>query len=106
MKGMFSHRFKARTRTEWEQVFDGKDACCTPVLSQTEPQQQGYEQRPAVGLTSSPGLDIPQHEAWSSQGLSPGAGGDEVLESWMGGRRDRNYKVEEGALVIVEAAKL
>ena len=51
MKGMFSQRFKARTRTEWEQVFDGKDACCTPALSQIELDQQGYKQRPAVGLT-------------------------------------------------------
>ena len=106
MKGTFTRRFKQRTRHEWEQVFAGKDACCTPVLSQTELEQQDYEQRPAVGLTSSPGHEIPQQEAWSSQGLSPGLGGEEVLESWTGLKRSRDYKVEGGGLVKIEPAKL
>ncbi|KAL2040615.1 hypothetical protein N7G274_006594 [Stereocaulon virgatum] len=106
MKEAFTRQFKQRTRHEWEQVFAGKDACCTPVLSQAELEQQDYRQRPAVGLKSSPGHEIPQQEAWSSQGLSPGAGGEEVLESWTGLKRNRDYKVEGGGLVKIEAAKL
>ena len=105
-RDMFRKRFLEKTRHEWEQVFAGKDACCTPVLSQAELEQRGYEQRPAVGLTGSPGLAIPQQHAWSSEGLSPGSGGEEVLNSWMGWKRGRDYKVEGGGLVKVEAAKL
>ena len=99
-------RFSEKTRQEWEHVFAGKDACCTPVLSQVELEEQGYEQRPAVGLMGSPGLTIPQTEAWSSQQLSPGTGGEAVLEDWMGWKRGKEYRTEGGGLVKIEASKL
>ena len=102
----FRKRFSEKTRQEWERIFAGKDACCTPVLSQDELEEQGYEQRPAVGLVGSPGLAIPDSEAWSSQNLAPGAGGEKVLENWTGWRRGREYKVEDGGLVKIEASKL
>lgn len=28
--------FKSRTRAEWEQIFDGSDACVSPVLDASE----------------------------------------------------------------------
>ena len=105
-RDIFRKRFLEKTRHEWEQTFAGKDACCTPVLSQAELEQQGYEQRPAVGLTGSPGLAIPQQQAWESEALSPGSGGEDVLNAWIGWKRGRDYKVEGGGLVKVEAAKL
>ncbi|CAF9906068.1 MAG: hypothetical protein ALECFALPRED_001958 [Alectoria fallacina] len=106
LKETFRKRFLEKTRQEWEHIFAGKDACCTPVLSQAELEEQGYEQRPAIGLMGSPGLPIPQTEAWSSRNLSPGDGGEMILEDWMGWKRGEEYKVEDGGLVKVEVSKL
>ena len=99
-------RFLEKTRHEWQLIFAGKDACCTPVLSQIELEEQEYEQRPAVGLVGSPGLPIPRTEAWSSRNLSPGAGGEEVLRDWMGWNRGNEYQVEGGGLVKIQTSKL
>lgn len=106
MKETCRQRFLEKTREQWEQIFVGKDACCTPVLSQHELEQQSYEQRPAVGLSASPGLEIPRHEQWSSHGLSPGHGGEDLLENWMTWKKGRDYQVEAGGLVKIETAKL
>lgn len=32
----FAERFRSRTRAEWERIFEGTDACVTPVLSMAE----------------------------------------------------------------------
>lgn len=106
LKETFRKRFLEKTRQEWEHVFAGKDACCTPVLSQAELEEQGYEQRLAVDLTGSPGLPITHAEAWNSQRLSPGDGGEKVLEDWMGWKRGKDYKVEGGGLIKIETSKL
>lgn len=106
MRATIQQRFLKKTRTHWERVFDGKDACCTPVLSQSELEQQEYEQRPAVGLTGSSALSLPKQEQWASEGLSPGKDGEKTLEQWMGWKIGREYKVAGGGLVKVETAKL
>ena len=106
LREIFRKHFLEKTQQEWEHVFEGKDACCTPVLSQAELEEQDYEQRLAVGLVGSPGLPIPQTEAWSSRNLSPGTGGEEVLEKWLDWKRGKDYNVEGGGLVKIEAAKL
>lgn len=106
MKSLIQQRFSMKTRHEWEQIFHGKDACCTPVLSQAELEHQGYEQRPAVGLTGSPGLPIPKEAQWSSESLSPGVGGEMILHTWLGWRSGVDYRVEEGGLVKIASAKL
>jgi alpha-methylacyl-CoA racemase len=36
LRGLFSARFKSRTRDEWAAVFAGSEACAEPVLSLTE----------------------------------------------------------------------
>jgi alpha-methylacyl-CoA racemase len=36
LRGMFTQAFRARTRDEWAAVFDGTDACVTPVLTFAE----------------------------------------------------------------------
>ena len=36
LRNRFTGRFAERTRDEWEEVFDGTDACVTPVLSLSE----------------------------------------------------------------------
>ncbi len=108
MKRLFTGKFLTKTRTEWEEIFDGTDACCTPVLTNEELEQKGHDLRPAVTLTSTPGLAIQQGNlhgclekgqgrgvdgnGWRSDGLVPGKGGEEVLKSWMGWRKGVEYR--------------
>ena len=106
MKMKFCQRFLQKSRSEWEKIFDGKDACCTPVLTQAELEEQNYDQRPAVTLTGSPCLPIPKENAWSSAGLAPGVGGEDILHVWMGWKRGRDYDAKGGGLVKIDKAKL
>lgn len=106
LKEVFRARFAERTRKEWEAIFKGKDACCTPVLSLAELEAEGYEQRPAVELKDSPPLPIEPKAAWYGETLSSGSGGEEVLQNWMGWRRDKHYVVEGQVLVKLAGAKL
>jgi alpha-methylacyl-CoA racemase len=118
-KEMFTAKFKSKTREEWEKVFDGTDACCTPVLTQRELEQQKFDQRPIVTLRSTPGLAIQEGEpenrpeaegqgigvegnGWDEKGLSPGVGGEDVLARWMGWSRGRHYDLKDGALEYIE----
>ena len=55
MKRLFTQTFLSKDRAEWEAIFDGTDACCTPVLDQRELRNSGYDQRPIVTLRDSPG---------------------------------------------------
>ena len=106
MKAVIEMRFKEKNRQEWEKIFEGTDACCTPVLEQAELEAMGYEQRLPVDLGTSPGREIAKEQAWASEGLVPGEGGEAVLEKWMGWRRGRHYEVVKGGLVKIEKAKL
>lgn len=120
LRELLAGAFRGRTRAEWERVFDGTDACCTPVLTHAELQaERGFEQRPPVTLTASPGLAIArldgaastvaqgqgagvEGEGWTSAGLSAGAGGEELLARWLGWTRGRQYELEHGGLVKIE----
>ena len=115
---MFTAKFKSRTRAEWEKIFDGTDACCLPVLTQSELESSGFDQRPIVTLRASPGLAL--HEAdpdrpvaegqgigvegngWSEKALRPGVGGEDVLATWMGWTKGRHYELKDGALEFVD----
>ena len=116
---LFTAKFKSKTRAEWEKIFDGTDACCTPVLTQQELEQQKFDQRPIVTLKSTPGLAIQEAEpenrpeatgqgigvegdGWNEKGLSPGDGGEDVLATWMGWSRGRHYDLKDGGLEYVE----
>lgn len=119
MRELFTKTFKAKTRDEWEEVFDGTDACCTPVFEQAELEKAGFDQRPIVTLSNSPGFAIQDGEAegrpasegqgigiegngWTTSGLKPGVGGEEVLAQWMGWNRGRHYELNGGGLEFVE----
>ena len=104
MKQVLEKRFREKTRSEWEHIFHGKDACVTPVLEMAELEQSGYEQRPMVRLTESPG--IPVKDQWTGRPLKPGEGGEELLKEWLGWKRGRDFRVENGALVTMERSKL
>ncbi|KAK3296942.1 CoA-transferase family III domain-containing protein [Chaetomium fimeti] len=97
--------FKSRTRAEWEAVFEGTDACCTPVYEYGEMEEDmvGKEgdQRPAVTLRDTPLLAVRRDaedashgqgpgvegEGYVGQVLEPGQGGEETLKEWMGWSR-------------------
>lgn len=106
LKGEMRMRFLQRTRKEWERVFNGTDACCTPVLSQSELEESDYEQRPAVQLKGSPGNLIPSQEAWSSNGLPPGLDGEDFLQQWIGWKQGKDYVVGKSGLTKIDPPKL
>jgi alpha-methylacyl-CoA racemase len=97
MRGVFTRRFKEKTRREWEEVFDGTDACCAPVLEFGELEREGYELRPMVTLTQTPGSV--GADPWNGAAMKPGTGGEETLKEWMGWRVGRDFEEVEGALV-------
>jgi alpha-methylacyl-CoA racemase len=104
LRDIFSKRFKEKTRAEWEAIFDGTDACATPVLEQAELEQSGYEQRLPVGLVSTPGKAFAQDDGgWTGGGLAPGDGGVETVQRWLGWEKGRDYEEQDGALVKIKA---
>lgn len=106
VREVLRNTFLKKSREEWEQVFDGTDACCTPILEQGELQAQGHEIRAAVTLTGTPSVDVVGHDSWQSAGLGVGEGGEEVLRDWLGWKRGVHFKPDGGALVKVDGAKL
>lgn len=114
MKEIFSRTFKSKTRSEWEAIFDGTDACCTPVLEQGELKEAGFEQRPVVTLKESPAFAMKRNsqseaaingqgngvegDGWVAAGLRPGEGGEEVLADWLGWSRGNQYELRSGGL--------
>ena len=114
--------FKQKTRADWEKIFDGTDACVTPVLEQAELEKNGFDQRPIVTLRNSPGLALAdgdadtrppatgqgmgvEGEGWTPAGLRPSEGGEEVLGKWMGWIKGRHYRVHEGGCEAVEVPR-
>lgn len=85
----FTATFGQRTRAEWEEVFDGSDACVAPVLSMTEAAEHphirarqtlfrsGEELRPAAAPRFSRTPNPPPAPVPES-----GAHSDEVLRDW------------------------
>lgn len=115
LKELFTRNFLSKDRAEWEAIFDGTDACCTPILTHQELEEGGYDQRPIVTLRDTPSRAISDAEpegrpaaqgqgigvdgeGWSSKGLRPGDGGEEILAQWMGWRRGRHYEMINGGL--------
>lgn len=123
-------RFAERTRAEWEAVFDGTDACCTPVLGWDElaatprPEREG-DQRPHVTLRGTPLLAVHEGEdngrprdpvilgqgpgvpGGGYEGLPVGAGegGEEALGRLFGMRKGDDFEIEKGGLVLVSGHK-
>ncbi|KAL2825926.1 CoA-transferase family III domain-containing protein [Aspergillus cavernicola] len=101
LREAFTKRFKEKTRAEWEAIFDGTDACATPVFEQSELQQAGFEQRPIVHLSDTPARPIAAEDGgWTGGILNPGTGGKETLKAWLGWEQGRDYTLrKDGALV-------
>lgn len=103
LREMFTKRFKEKTRVEWEEIFDGTDACATPVLEQSELEERGFEQRLPVGLVTTPGKAFKADEGgWEGGGLPAGDGGETRLKEWFGWSKGNEYVEKDG---IVMSAK-
>ncbi|RYC57862.1 hypothetical protein CHU98_g8356 [Xylaria longipes] len=124
MKAAFEAVFKSKTRSEWEKVFDGTDACCLPVLEygelENDPAREG-DQRPSVTLRETPCLAVDEKatdQKLQGQGAGvPGSGyeayplglgedGEEALKKWFGFSKDREFYVEKGGLALKPKLKL
>ncbi|RMD43674.1 hypothetical protein DV735_g1485, partial [Chaetothyriales sp. CBS 134920] len=109
MRQLFTERFKSKTRAEWESIFDGTDACVAPVLELAEMENAGYELRPIVGLTASPG-HVPRSDqdgSWAGTTLEPGEGGEDALDAWLGWKKGKDFDVDgNGVWLQAERSKL
>lgn len=108
LKEILADAFRQKTREEWEAVFDGTDACLTPVLTQAELERKGFVQRLPVTLANTPGKPIPAGGGdWNGGTIAKGSGGEEVLLSWMGWKKGVHYEEEgDGILRVKSVSKL
>ncbi|EEU44686.1 uncharacterized protein NECHADRAFT_49211 [Fusarium vanettenii 77-13-4] len=126
LERLMGEKFKSKSRAEWEVIFDGTDACCTPVLEYSElesdPKREG-DQRPTVTLRETPCLAVREGvgytdaakfgqgpgvpgEGYAPKFVTPGEGGEDTLRGWMGWESGREYELHEGGLVLKETSKL
>ena len=105
MRLIFTARFKTKTRREWEDIFDGTDACCVPVLTWDDLQERNYDFRPIVGLSESPGREVTMH--YEGKLMKPNEGGEKALKEWFGMEKGQDYNVtSKGAFELKEKSKL
>lgn len=103
IKEAFEAKFKQKTRKEWESVFDGMDACVTPVLTQAELEREDFEQRLPVTLVGSPGKPIPPGQGdWSGGMTNKGEGGEKILQEWLGWEKGIDYDEGLGGIMTVK----
>lgn len=104
LRSAIAARFKERTQAEWAEVFDGTDACCTPILPLTEAAEhphlkarETYVTRDGI-LQPAPAPRFSRTQASLSTGPSvPGGGTRAALEAW--GVKDVDALLESGAAV-------
>lgn len=119
LRRLIEDTFKTKTRTEWEAVFDGTDACCVPVLEFGELEKEAGregDQRPPVMLRETPLLAVQQGvkkedatvlgqgvgvegQGYEGTPLGAGDGGEETLRNWVGWSNGGEYEVSKGGLV-------
>lgn len=104
MRLIFEARFKTKTRSEWEKVFDGTDACCAPVLTFDDLKERDYDFRPIVGLTASPGREVIMK--YQGETLKPGNGADKILKEWMGWNKGKEWDVSGKGAAELRQSKL
>ena len=124
LRTIFSSRFRSRSRSEWEDIFDGTDACVTPILSYPELKERDFKIRPAVHLSQSPGFEVGSNDssksadlgrsdqksqtsdadggAYHGQGLIPGDRGENTLKEWMGWTKGKQYDIVDGGGVLLD----
>ncbi|MCF3962471.1 CoA transferase [Streptomyces fuscigenes] len=103
MRAAFTEAFKSRTRGEWERVFEGSDACASPVLDWAEAVRdphlaaRGTHDRVDGGDVPSPAPRFSATPTRTAAAPGPvGADGAGVLADW--GVRDADGLVASGAV--------
>jgi alpha-methylacyl-CoA racemase len=86
LRKLFTDRFLEKTQNEWRAIFDGTDACVSPVLPLLE---AAKELHPIVGLSESPSLDVSDRTI-----IEPGDGCDRILSGWLGWKNGKDYFVD------------
>jgi alpha-methylacyl-CoA racemase len=102
MKKRFAEVFKTKTREEWASVFDGKDACATPILDLDEVRDHPHNQARQV-FTELEGVTQPGPAPRLSE--SPGAAhGPGRTETGIAAEilRELNYPQEEADALLKE----
>ena len=97
-------RFRERTQAEWAEVFEGTDACCTPILPLTEAAEhphlkarETYVTRDGL-LQPAPAPRFSRTAPSLTSGPSvPGGQSRAALEAW--GIQDVDALIESGAVV-------
>lgn len=79
LETIFTTRFAELSRSEWCQIYDGTDACITPVLDEI------LSTKVPVSIDGYPGLpDSITHEAGQEKmGLKPGQDQRQVVSDWL-----------------------
>ncbi|MGH3332532.1 MAG: CaiB/BaiF CoA transferase family protein [Nocardioidaceae bacterium] len=104
LRDVLAARFKERTQAEWAAVFEGTDACCTPILPLTEAAEhphlkarETYVEREGI-LQPAPAPRFSRTRATLTTGPTvPGGQTREALEAW--GIADVDDLLESGAVV-------
>lgn len=86
LMAIFKNRFLEKTQKEWCDIFDGTDACVSPVLELLEATQ---ELKPLVGLSATPSLDPSDRTT-----LKPGDNQARVLSEWLGWKNGKDYIID------------
>ncbi|CRG83579.1 Isopenicillin N epimerase component 2 [Talaromyces islandicus] len=81
LKKLIGQRFGSKTQRHWRDVFDGAQACVTPVLDADDMDSSP----PLVQLSETPSLPLPDETGRIPQ-LEPGEGSEEICQSWLGPR--------------------
>ncbi|EKD05579.1 hypothetical protein A1Q2_00121 [Trichosporon asahii var. asahii CBS 8904] len=122
LRQQMTEAFKSKTRAEWEKIFDGTDACVTPVLeySELEGKPEG-DQRPIVTLRNTPLLAVTpgangdpakgqgpgvKGAGYSGNSLTPGEGGPAAINSWLGWDKGTQWEEVNGGYQVKQGAKL
>jgi len=105
LRDIYTRKFKEKTRKEWENIYDGTDACVTPVKDLEDMKADQFERRPPVRLVGTPAKTS---KDWRIGMLMPGQAGKEALEEWFGLKEGEAWtKGKEGhALVDKPSSKL
>jgi alpha-methylacyl-CoA racemase len=107
IKEILREKFRSKTQGEWEAIFMGTDACCTPVLTYDQQQTRGYCHQLPIHLTGSAGIQLPTGAGqWEMEPIANGEGGERVLNEWLGYRKDAEYVIQKGVFEKVSGSKL
>lgn len=99
LRDIFTQKFLEKSQSEWEKVFDGTDACVTPVIPLT-----AEDNRPIANLSESSSLGV---EGPKLEILEAGSGTKEVMKDWIGWTVGKDYVLDtKGTVNIASFARL